>query len=84
LCVQPTAECGTLDVVDKLSAAVDLDHRQPLSVPRFELGVAADVDHAELELALGANLFDDTECPLAEVAPLGLVDRDRFRDRDPG
>jgi hypothetical protein len=82
--VQPAAEISGLDVVDELLATVDLDHRQPFAVPRLELGVAADVDHAELELALGANLFDDAECLLAEVTAVGLVDRDRSRDKGPG
>jgi hypothetical protein len=43
-----------VDVVDEGALAVDLDHRQPLAVARFQLGVVRDVDLriGEAELAL--------------------------------
>jgi hypothetical protein len=62
-----------LDEVRERPLPVDLDHRKRLAVGGLELGRAADVD--PLEVA-GANLVDDLERPLAEVAALCVVDPD--------
>jgi len=68
-----------IDVVDEGALAVDLDHRQPLAVAGLELGVAADVDLAELEAEVVACLGDDRAGPLAEVTALRVVDDDARR-----
>jgi hypothetical protein len=63
-------------VVDERALAVDLDHRQPLTVAGLELGVAADVDLTELEAQLVACRGDDPAGSLAEVAALRVVEDD--------
>jgi hypothetical protein len=79
LCAQPAQERGAVQVVDEGSFAVDLDHRQPLAVLRLQLGVAADLDLAELELVLAPELCERAPGTLAEVAVVGVVDRDGAR-----
>jgi hypothetical protein len=65
-----------LDEVRERALAVDLDDRQPFAVARLQLRVATDVDLLELELDLGANRLDRAACRGAEVAALGVVERD--------
>jgi hypothetical protein len=79
LCAQLTDERGLVQVVDERPLAVDLDHRQPLAVAGLELGVAADVDLAQLELVLPPQLGELPARPLAEMAALGVVDGDARR-----
>jgi hypothetical protein len=55
-----------VDVVDERPLAVDLDHRQPLSVARFQDLVARDVDRVVLD----AETIELRSRPLAEAAPL--------------
>src|SRR4051812_44083278 len=62
--------------VDERALAVDLHHREPLAVPRLELGVAGDVDLAQLERPPGPHLADDGARTFAEVAALRVVQRD--------
>jgi hypothetical protein len=76
LCAQLAAKCVRIDVVDEGAFAVDLDHGEPVPVPRLELGVASDVDLLELERNLRAYLFDDVPRPLAQVAAARVVQRD--------
>src|SRR5262245_43723681 len=44
LCVNVAEERRCVEVVDEGPTAVDLDHREPLTVLRLQLGIAADVD----------------------------------------
>jgi hypothetical protein len=77
--MQLATERRRIDVVDEGALAVDLDHGQPLAIPRLQLGVAADVDFAEVEAELVTRLGDDRAGPLAEVAPLRVVEDDPGR-----
>jgi hypothetical protein len=56
--------------------AVDLDHRQPLSVASLQLLVAGDVDLLELERLLGKRCSEDTLRSRAEVAAGRVVEDD--------
>ena len=76
MCGHLTAERSRVDVVDEGPLAVDLDHRQPFAVLRFELRVAADVDLLEVERNLAAHLPDDCAGTLAEVTALRVIQRD--------
>jgi hypothetical protein len=72
---EPAAEAVSVDVVHERALPVDLDHRQPLAVPRLERGVAGDVDLGELEAELVAERPDGRARPLAEVAVASVVQR---------
>jgi hypothetical protein len=74
--MQLATERRRIHVVDEGALAVDLDHGQPLAVPRLQLGVAADVDLSQLEAELVARLRDDRPGPLAEVTALRVVEDD--------
>jgi hypothetical protein len=76
LCAHLAPKRIRIDVVDKCPLAVDLHHGQPLTVPAFELGVASDVDLFQLERDLGANALDDPASTLAQMAAVGVVERD--------
>jgi hypothetical protein len=55
---------------------VDLDHRQPLAVPRLEVGIARDVDLVELEAELLLKRTQARERLLAQMAPRRVVEDD--------
>jgi hypothetical protein len=76
LCAETAEECGAVDVVDEGALSVDLDHGQPLAVPRLELRVAADVHLPEVELVLPSKLCERAPRTLAEVTAFGGVDDD--------
>jgi hypothetical protein len=78
LCGQFAAEGIRRDVVDEGLDAADLDHRDQLAVARLELLLPRDVDLAQLESELGAQLFENRAGTLAEVAA-GRVVEDDFR-----
>ena len=65
-----------LDVVREAPPSVDLDNRQPLAVRGLESRIAADVDLLEREAELVPERPQLPERPLAEVAPLCVVDGD--------
>jgi hypothetical protein len=65
-----------LDEVGECTLAVDLHDRQPLPVPRLEVGVAADVDLLQLEPQLSLEALDDAARGGAEVAAFGVVEDD--------
>src|SRR3954447_5088510 len=73
LCVQFPDERGLVEVVDEGPRAVDLDHRQPLTVLLLELGHAADVHLLELELVLPPRLRERLPCALAEMTVVCVV-----------
>ena len=62
-----------LDKVGERSLAVDLDDRNRLAIPRFELWLAADIDRFEVA---ATDLSDHLERPRAEVAAVRVVDDD--------
>jgi hypothetical protein len=74
--LQRTAEGVRLNVVREPRAAVDLDGGDQLAVAGLELGDAADVDSLELEPELRPERLDLRQRPLAEMAPLRVVDDD--------
>ena len=76
MCAQLPEERGLVQVVHERALAVDLDHRQPLPIAGFELGVAADVDLAQLKLVLLPQRCELRARPLAQVAALGVVEDD--------
>jgi hypothetical protein len=76
LCGHFTAKGIRVDVIDESALAVDLYHRQPFPVARFQLGVAGDLDLLELERDLLPNLGDDRPGALTEVAALRVVEDD--------
>src|SRR5581483_4696389 len=76
LCVQFAGKRGSVEVVDEGALAVDLDHRQPLAVPRLELGDTADVHLLELELVRLPHLGERRPGALAEMAAVCVVDDD--------
>ncbi len=65
-----------VDVVHERPLPVDLDDRQPLAIPRLELWIAADVNLGEVESELVSSAANRRERPLAEMAPLRVVDDD--------
>jgi hypothetical protein len=78
LCGDPAAESDLVDVVDERALAADLDHRQPLPVTRLQLRVTADVDLGQREPELVPQPGNLRACPLAQMAALGVVERDRY------
>lgn len=68
-----------LDVVSEGLDAVDLDDGDQLAVPRFELGVPADVDLPQVEVQLVVELRERRPRPLAQVAAVGVVEDDFSR-----
>lgn len=64
------------DVVDEGPPTVDLDHRKQLAIPLLELGIAGDVDLAQLELELAAKLRERRPRPFAQVAAARGVEDD--------
>ncbi len=70
------AEGIDLQVVREAPPPVDLDHRQPLPVGRLEGLVARDVDLPERVAELRLELSHLGQRPLAEMAPLRVVDDD--------
>jgi hypothetical protein len=76
LCAHLAPKRIRIDVVDEGLLPVDLHHRQPLAVLRLEFRVAADVDLLELERKLSPRTLDDAASKLAQVAALGVVERD--------
>src|SRR4029079_10985863 len=79
LCAQPPEKRGRVQVVHEGRLAVDLDHGQPFPVAGLEVGVAADVDLAQLELLLLPQLCERGPGPLAEVARLCVVNGDELQ-----
>ena len=73
------AQCVDLHVVREAAPAVDLDNRQPLPVGGLELGVARDVDLAQVEAELGSQRAHLCKRPLAQVATLRVEDDDLSR-----
>jgi len=73
---QPCPQGSRLDEVRERPLAVDLDHREKLSVARLEVGIAVDGDDLEVELRVGPSLAHDLERPRAEAAPRGRVHHD--------
>jgi hypothetical protein len=71
-----SAECIRFDEVGERPLAVDLDDRQPLAVPRFQLRDAADVHLLELEAELVPGRANDPLRRRAEVAAVGVVEDD--------
>ena len=71
----PSQDVG-LYVVDEEAGSIELDHGQPLAVAPLEVRVAADVDLLELEPELVAERRELTARRLAEVAAVGVVERD--------
>jgi hypothetical protein len=69
-----------IDEVHEGTLAVDLDDREPLSIPRFERCVACDVDLVEARSELGSQ---HAARLLAQMATLG-VEEDDARDRSRG
>jgi hypothetical protein len=77
LCDLP-AKGGRIDEVDECALPADFDDRQPLPVPRLEVGVAVDLDLLE---PFSAKFGDQRRAgPLAEVAAAPAVEDD-VRDR---
>jgi hypothetical protein len=75
LCNRPPEGVG-LHVIGEPAPAVDLHNGQPLAVFGFEGGIAGDVDLAQVEAELLAELGDHAAGFLAEMAPRGVVDDD--------
>ena len=75
MCNRP-AERIRLHVVREAPPAVDLDHRQPLAVPRLQVRIPADVDLLEGEAELVAQAVQLLERALAQVAALRVEDGD--------
>jgi hypothetical protein len=70
----PSQRVGLHEVGER-TLAVDLDHGESAAVRGLELGVAVDLD--PLEAVAAADLLDDLERALAEVAAGSRVDDDR-------
>jgi hypothetical protein len=71
-----SAEGVGLHVVRETAPAVDLHHRQPLTVLRLEGVVSGDVDLAKIEAQLLPELGDDAAGALAQVAARGVIQND--------
>ena len=82
MCGEAAPKALGLDVVDERALAVDLDDREEFAVPGLEVVVPGDVDLAQVEAELLAQRGELRPRPLAEVAPLRVVDDDS-RDRAP-
>src|SRR2546423_11011530 len=74
LCSEAAPEALGLDVVDERALAVDLDDREELAVPGLEVVIPRDVDLAQVEAELLAQRGELRPRPLAEVAPLRVVE----------
>jgi hypothetical protein len=61
-----------IDVVDERPLAVDLDHRQPLSIARLQGLVTRDVHRVVFD----AETIELPTRPLAEAAPLPVEERE--------
>ena len=70
------AERVGLNVIREAPATVDLHHRQPLPVGLLERRIIRDVDLAQVELELVAEIAHLLEGALAEMAAGGVVDDD--------
>jgi hypothetical protein len=57
-----------MDVVHEAAPSVDLHHRNPFAVRRFELGIAVDCNLPQVEVELVVRSADDAPGRLAEVA----------------
>jgi hypothetical protein len=79
LCAEHAPKGVLGHVEGKCPPAVDLDHRQELSVAPLEVGNAADIDLAELEVHIGPDHCNRRPRPLAQVAPLRAVQGDLGR-----
>jgi hypothetical protein len=79
LCVE-RAPKGVLGHVEgKCPPAVDLHHRQELSVAPLEVWDTADIDLDELEVNIRPHHRNRRPRPLAQVAPLRAVQDDLRR-----
>lgn len=67
-----------MDVVGEDPLPVHLDDREPLPVAGLERGITRDVDLVEHEAELRAQLLELRAGPVAEVAPGGVVEGDRY------
>ena len=65
-----------MDVVDEAASAVDLHHRDPLAIRRFELGIAVDRDLPQVESELVVRSADHAPRRLAEMAAGRRVEDD--------
>jgi hypothetical protein len=74
--VQPSAQRVGVDEVREDLFALDGDDREPLAVGALELGVARDVDLAEVERDLRADALEHGLRALAQVAALRPEERD--------
>src|SRR5436190_20280290 len=79
LCAQATPERAGIHEVDERPLAVDLEHRDPLPIARFELGVAVDRHRLQRNAELLADLPRHAQRALAEMASGGVVDGDGGR-----
>ncbi len=76
---QAAPKRGFVHEVHERALAVDLHDRQPLAVTRFQLGVAGDVDLAELEIRVLTDGDERLPRALAEVTARGVVEDDARR-----
>jgi hypothetical protein len=65
-------------VVDRHPCAVDLDHRQPLTVDGLEHRIAGDIDLLERKGKLVPEAQDRLAGPLAQVAARGVIEGDFY------
>jgi hypothetical protein len=79
LCGQVPAQSLGVHVVGKRAATVDLDHGQPLAIARLKLGLAADIDLAQVELDLLLHREQDIARTLAQMAALRVIQNDGVR-----
>ena len=73
---EPAAEAFRLDVIDERALAVDLDDRDQFAIAGLQVVVAGDVDFAQLEVELLAQLGELRPRALAQMAPLRAVQND--------
>jgi hypothetical protein len=73
---EPLEQVVDRDEVGERADAVDLDHRQVLTVGGLERRVAGDVDELQVERVPVASLRDDLERTIAEVTSRRVVDGD--------
>ena len=73
---EPAAEAFRLDVIDERALAVDLDDRDQFAIAGLQVVVACDVDLAQLEVELLAQLGELRPRALAQMAPLRAVQND--------
>jgi hypothetical protein len=72
LCADFAPKRARIDVVDERAVSVDLDHRQPLPIPRLQFRVAGDVDLPERD----TRLLQHAARPFAEVAAVRVEEDD--------